>query len=76
MGTSDEDETIAHLLEYNRLAEERLGPFLSGATVQILSSDEEGGNFRSFGSGSLFAVGVRRFLVTAHHLLDGRRLWI
>jgi hypothetical protein len=61
----------------SRLAERELTPFPKTACVRILSS-ADGKVFRSHATGSLFAIGGLRFLVTAAHIFDDDPppLWI
>jgi len=66
----------AELVQYLRHAHEAQSRFLNSVTVQLLSSDEDGKVMRAWGSGVLFRVLGRSFIVTAEHLLDGRRLWL
>jgi hypothetical protein len=66
----------AELTQYLRRAQQAQALFLDSVTIQLLSSDEEGKVMRAWGSGALFRVANRSFIVTAEHLLDGRRLWL
>lgn len=66
----------AELVLYLRRAHEAQALFLNNVTIQLLSSDEEGRAMKAWGSGVLFRVLGRSFIVTAEHLLDGRRLWL
>ena len=66
----------AALIQYMQRAHQELAPFLDSVTVQVLSSDDEGQAFKAWGSGVLFRAAGRPFVVTAEHVLDGRRLWL
>ena len=66
----------AELVQFLRRAHEAQSLFLNSVTIQLLSSDGEGKVMKAWGSGVLFRVLGRSFIVTAEHLLDGRRLWL
>src|SRR5258708_19416432 len=66
----------AALIQYMQRAHEEFAPFLDSGAVQVVSSDDEGQVFKAWGRGVLFRAAGRPFVVTAAHVLDGRRLWL
>jgi hypothetical protein len=66
----------AELIQYLHRAHDAQALFLNSVTIQLLSSDGAGKVMKAWGSGVLLRAVGRSFIVTAEHLLDGRRLWL
>jgi hypothetical protein len=67
---SERERQVAHLTAASQLAQKEISPVLRDVLVRLVSSDAEGTVFQPHATASLFAIGRRRVLVTAGHVLD------